>query len=114
MKLVLQHNKFFVESPDSRILEEMLRDPIIRAARVLDGPGSPSGFEACSLPTPILIDPPHCTLADVAHVLCPHVHQLSLLHVTSVTAISPLGCLDLSGIAIVRMAIELLRGADST
>jgi len=48
VKLVLQHNKFFVESPDSRILEEMLRDPIIRAARVLDGPGSPSGFEVRS------------------------------------------------------------------
>lgn len=76
VKLVLQHNRFFVESPDSRILEEMLRDPIIRAARVLDGPGAPSEFQARSSPTPIFILAAHCTLAESAHVLCPHAHQL--------------------------------------
>ncbi len=54
VKLVLQHNKFFVESPDSRILEEMLRDPVIRNARVADGPGDPgpSVFKACLLIAP--------------------------------------------------------------
>lgn len=46
VKLVLQHNKFFVESPDPRILEEMLRDPVIAAARVMDRSGSPAAFEA--------------------------------------------------------------------
>lgn len=34
VKLVLQHNKFFVESSDPTILKRMLNDPVISAARV--------------------------------------------------------------------------------
>lgn len=50
VKLVLQHNKFFVESPDAAILKRMLKDPIIKAARVgADAEDGPSGFEARSL-----------------------------------------------------------------
>lgn len=34
VKLVLKHSKFFVESPYPEVLREILRDPIIQAARV--------------------------------------------------------------------------------
>lgn len=52
VKLVLQHNKFYVESPDPAILRKLAKDPVIREARVgvEDGDGdqlqvnSGSGF----------------------------------------------------------------------
>ncbi len=35
VKLVLQHNKFYVESPDEAILRKLAKDPVISEARVL-------------------------------------------------------------------------------
>jgi len=34
VKLVLKHNKFFVESPHPDVLRDLLRDSVIQAARV--------------------------------------------------------------------------------
>ena len=44
VKLVLKHNKFFVESPHPDVLRDLLRDSVIQAARVdakepIDGNG---------------------------------------------------------------------------
>ena len=45
VKLVLKHNKFFVESPHPDVLRELLRDSVIQAARadskegIIDGNG---------------------------------------------------------------------------
>ena len=36
VKLVLKHNKFFVESPHPDVLRDLLRDSVIQAARVHD------------------------------------------------------------------------------
>lgn len=43
MKLVLNHNKFYVESKFKSILEELLEDPTIRQARC-DGSGASDAF----------------------------------------------------------------------
>ena len=40
VKLVLQRNKFFLESPEPRILRELLKDETVRAARVLPPAGT--------------------------------------------------------------------------
>ncbi len=43
VKLVLKHNKFFVESPAPEILSRILQDPVIRAARVEEEVSGVSG-----------------------------------------------------------------------
>jgi len=40
VKLVLQHNKFYVESPDPVVLRKLLKDSVIQEARVLPGAGA--------------------------------------------------------------------------
>ena len=39
VKLVLQRNKFFLESPEPRVLRELLSDDVIQRARVQPPPG---------------------------------------------------------------------------
>ena len=45
VKLVLQHNKFYVESPDPAILRQLLRDPVIQEARVQQADSAPDGVD---------------------------------------------------------------------
>ena len=40
VKLVLKHNKFFVESPHPDVLRDLLRDSVIQAARVDHDPAA--------------------------------------------------------------------------
>ncbi len=40
VKLVLKHNKFFVESPHPDVLRDLLRDSVIQAARVGHDPAA--------------------------------------------------------------------------
>ena len=46
VKLVLQRNRFFLESPEPRILKELLEDDVVRKARVLPAPGAGTGAAA--------------------------------------------------------------------
>ncbi len=55
MKLVLQHNKFYVESPDSSILRKLLKDPVIQAARVLPAAGSGDELQVLCFGIDILV-----------------------------------------------------------
>ena len=51
VKLVLQHNKFYVESPDPAILRKLLKDPVIQEARVLSDAGDAGdGLQVMPLP----------------------------------------------------------------
>ena len=47
VKLVLQRNRFFLESPEPRILKELLKDDVVRKARVL-----PTASGAAAAPAP--------------------------------------------------------------
>jgi DNA excision repair protein ERCC-3 len=38
VKLVLKHNKYYVESSHPDLIQKLLRDPIIRGARVIEDP----------------------------------------------------------------------------
>lgn len=40
---MLQHNKFYVESPDPVVLRKLLKDSVIQEARVLPGAGTAAG-----------------------------------------------------------------------
>ena len=43
VKLVLKRNKFFLESPDAKILEKLLQDEVVRSARVVHPNAGKSG-----------------------------------------------------------------------
>ena len=45
VKLVLQHNKFYVESPDEAILRKLAKDPVICEARVLPEDADGNDFQ---------------------------------------------------------------------
>jgi hypothetical protein len=55
VKLVLQHNKFYVESPDEAILRKLAKDPVISDARVLPEDASGDDFQvtACTKGNPV-------------------------------------------------------------
>ena len=55
VKLVLQRNRFFLESPDPNILKELLADDVVRRARVAPPAGSLPGADGGG---PLL--PPRC------------------------------------------------------
>lgn len=50
---MLQHNKFYVESPDEAILRKLAKDPVISEARVLpeDANGDDFQVTACMMAT---------------------------------------------------------------
>ena len=48
VKLVLKRNKFFLESPDAKILEKLLQDDVVRSARVVHPNAGRGGAAAAS------------------------------------------------------------------
>ena len=76
VKLVLQQNRFFVESPHPEILRKLLADPVVKDAARLDKPGGADGGWP-----PLLLLSDCCLTWSLASLAVPCV-QLDALHVT--------------------------------
>ena len=56
VKLVLKHNKYYIESSHPSVIQLLLRDPLIRGARVMDEAPKDQGIAAVKSATSLLTD----------------------------------------------------------
>jgi len=56
VKLVLKHNKYFIESSHPSVIQLLLRDPLVRGARVIDEAPKDQGIAAVKSATSLLTE----------------------------------------------------------